>query len=81
MTSASSTRRIALVADAGFYVGPDIGRLLAARGHDLVLGDPADGLVEEFANLVAYVERGKARPAYQRAYADQHAVFAALPKD
>lgn len=40
-----------------------------------------DGLVEEFANLVAYVERGKARPAYQRAYADQHAVFAALPKD
>lgn len=40
-----------------------------------------DGLVEEFANLVAYVERGKARPAYQRAYADQYAVFAALPKD
>lgn len=37
-----------------------------------------DGLVEEFANLVAYVERGKARPAYQRAYADQYAVFAAL---
>lgn len=40
-----------------------------------------DGLVEEFANLVAYVERGKARPAYKRAYADQYAVFAALPKD
>lgn len=40
-----------------------------------------DGLVEEFPNLVAYVERGKARPAYQRAYADQYAVFAALPKD
>ena len=39
-----------------------------------------DGLVEEFPNLLAYVERGKARPAYQRAYADQYAVFAALPK-
>jgi len=37
-----------------------------------------DGLVEEFANLAAYVERAKARPAYQRAYADQYAVFAAL---
>ena len=40
-----------------------------------------DGLVEEFPNLVAYVERGKARPAYKRAYADQYAVFAALPKE
>lgn len=40
-----------------------------------------DGLVEEFPNLLAYVERGKARPAYQRAYADQYAVFAALAKD
>lgn len=36
------------------------------------------GLVEEFPNLAAYVERAKARPAYQRAYADQYAVFAAL---
>lgn len=36
------------------------------------------GLVEEFPNLAAYVERAKARPAYQRAYADQCAVFAAL---
>ncbi len=40
-----------------------------------------DGLVEEFPNLLAYVERGKARPAYKRAYADQYAVFAALPKE
>lgn len=37
-----------------------------------------DGLVEEFPNLAAYVERAKARPAHQRAYADQYAVFAAL---
>lgn len=35
------------------------------------------GLVEEFPNLAAYVARGEARPAYQRAFEDQLAVFAA----
>jgi 3-oxoacyl-[acyl-carrier protein] reductase len=40
-------KRVALVADAGFYVGPAAARLLAARGHDLVLGDPTDELVAE----------------------------------
>jgi glutathione S-transferase len=35
------------------------------------------GLVEEHPNLAAYVARGEARPAYQRAFADQLAVFAA----
>ncbi len=34
-------------------------------------------LLAEHANLVAYMERGKARPAFQRAYAAQAAVFAA----
>jgi glutathione S-transferase len=33
------------------------------------------GLVEEHANLAAYVARGEARPAYQRAFAGQLAVF------
>ncbi len=37
-----------------------------------------DGLIEDFPNLVAYVERGKARPAYGRAFADQLAVFTNL---
>jgi glutathione S-transferase len=32
------------------------------------------GLVDEFPNLAAYVARGEARPAYQRAFADQLAV-------
>lgn len=32
-------------------------------------------LVSEFANLDAYVKRGEARPAFQRALADQLAVF------
>jgi NAD(P)-dependent dehydrogenase (short-subunit alcohol dehydrogenase family) len=34
------------VAAAGFYVGPELALRLAADGHDLVLGAPADGLVE-----------------------------------
>lgn len=31
-----------------------------------------DGILEKFPNLCAYVARGEARPAYQRAYAAQH---------
>ncbi len=42
-------RRVALIAGAGFYVGPDLARVLVARGHDLVLGDPAPALVDELA--------------------------------
>jgi glutathione S-transferase len=34
------------------------------------------GLVAEFPNLKAYQARGEARPAFQRALADQLAVFA-----
>ncbi len=33
------------------------------------------GLLEEYPNLSAYVARGEARPAYERAFADQLAVF------
>ena len=36
---------------------------------------PGSGLVEEHPNLAAYVARGVARPAYQRAFAAQLAVF------
>lgn len=50
------TRRIAIVSDAAGYVGPQLSRLLAARGHDLVVGDPADGLVDELEHLGAAVE-------------------------
>ncbi|MBP2161901.1 MULTISPECIES: glutathione S-transferase family protein [Asticcacaulis] len=35
------------------------------------------GLIDEFPNLTAYVARAEARPAYQRAYDAQHAVFVA----
>jgi glutathione S-transferase len=37
----------------------------------------ASGILDEFANLAAYVARGEARPAYQRAFAAQLAVFTA----
>ncbi len=37
----------------------------------------ASGLLDEYANLAAYVARGEARPAYQRAFAAQRAVNAA----
>ena len=35
----------------------------------------ASGLLDEFPNLATYVARGEARPAYQRAFAAQLAVF------
>jgi glutathione S-transferase len=35
------------------------------------------GLLEKYPNVTAYVARGEARPAYQRAFADQLAVFTA----
>jgi glutathione S-transferase len=37
------------------------------------------GILNEFPNLAAYVERGEARPAYKRAFAAQLAVNAPKP--
>ena len=37
------------------------------------------GILEKYPNLSAYVARGEARPAYQRAFDDQLAVFAGKP--
>lgn len=42
-----SQRRVAVIADASTYVGPELARHLAARDHDLVLGDPDDALVAD----------------------------------
>ncbi|MFQ6162430.1 glutathione S-transferase family protein [Sinorhizobium meliloti] len=39
------------------------------------------GILEEYPNLCAYVARGKARPAYKRAFDAQLAVFTAAPTD
>ena len=49
-------RRVALIADAGFYVGPALARLLAERGHDLVLGDPDSDLADELTAGGATIE-------------------------
>ncbi|TWB53070.1 glutathione S-transferase family protein [Nitrospirillum viridazoti] len=38
----------------------------------------AAGILDEYPNLAAYVARGEARPAYQRAFAAQLAVFTAV---
>ncbi len=43
-----------------------------------VLRRPAgSSFFDEYPSLAAYVARGEARPAFKRAFADQHAVFAA----
>jgi glutathione S-transferase len=39
----------------------------------------ASGLLDKYPNLSAYVARGEARPAYQRAFAAQLAVFTGKP--
>ncbi len=49
------TRRVAIVCEASNYVGPDLARLLARREHDLVLGNPAEGLVGELEGMGASV--------------------------
>jgi 3-oxoacyl-[acyl-carrier protein] reductase len=47
---------VALLANGSFYVGPALSRLLAAKGFDLVLGDPEPTLVAELEGLGASVE-------------------------
>jgi NAD(P)-dependent dehydrogenase (short-subunit alcohol dehydrogenase family) len=49
-------RRVAMVNEAGGYVGPALARELARRGHDLVLGNPSPELVDELTALGAAVE-------------------------
>ncbi|SCX28310.1 Glutathione S-transferase GST-4,5 [Agrobacterium sp. DSM 25558] len=43
----------------------------------VLLRAKASGLLNDYPNLAAYVARGEARPAYQRAFAAQLAVFKA----
>ena len=53
--SATHARRVALIPDTGFYVGPPLALQLASRGHDLVIGNPAEGLVDQLEALGATV--------------------------
>jgi len=52
----STQRRIALVGNGRFYVGPELCRHLAARGHDLVIGDAEPELVADLTAAGANVE-------------------------
>jgi 3-oxoacyl-[acyl-carrier protein] reductase len=56
MAAELGERRVAVVSDAAAYVGPDLARVLADRGHDLVVGDPEDGLVADLEGRGAAVE-------------------------
>jgi 3-oxoacyl-[acyl-carrier protein] reductase len=61
-TPSSGARRVALVADASSFVGPALARVLAARGHDLALSHPEDGLVAELEATgarVALIDTGR----------------------
>ncbi len=51
--SDTQTRPVAIVANAKHYVGPDLARMLARRGFNLVLGDPTPELGSELAELGA----------------------------
>lgn len=52
----TTDRRVALVGNGRFYVGPELCRQLAARGHDLVVGDPDPALVDELTAASVLVE-------------------------
>jgi glutathione S-transferase len=56
-----------------FERSPDGGMGLA---RDTRVRWAPSGLLDEFPNLAAYVARGEARPAYQRAFAAQWAINA-----
>ena len=45
----------------------------------VLLRSKSSGIVDEYPNLSAYVARGEARPAYERAFAAQLAVFTGKP--
>lgn len=72
-------RRVALINEASFYVGPALARVLAQRGHDLVLGDPAPGLVDELRADGAQVEVVEG-VRLQRSSADAEALMAAAKR-
>jgi NAD(P)-dependent dehydrogenase (short-subunit alcohol dehydrogenase family) len=75
---ADEPRRVALIADASFYVGPPLARRLAAAGHDLVLGDPTAELVNELEGLGATVAAAEGVRAMASAEQAQHLVAVGL---
>ncbi len=76
----SDTRRVALITDASFYVGPHLARVLAAKDHDLVLGDPPDALVDELTAMGAAVEAVAGVRDISQAESSERIVAAALER-
>lgn len=54
--SSSARRPVAIVANAHFYVGPELARHLASRGFDLVIGEAKEPLVTELTSMGSTVE-------------------------
>ena len=50
------SRRVALITDTKLHLGPDLARELARRSHDLVIGEPQQGLADELNALGCAVE-------------------------
>jgi NAD(P)-dependent dehydrogenase (short-subunit alcohol dehydrogenase family) len=48
-------KRVAIITDATAHLGPDLARKLAAKDHDLVLGAPGEGMVDDLRALGATV--------------------------
>ncbi len=67
--------------DGEFSAG-DLMMMMMVMMVMMVLRRLEDGpnLLEEFPNLLAYVARGEARPAYKRAFEAQRAVFIAASR-
>lgn len=74
------TRRTVIISDARSYVGPPLARLLAQRGHDLVLGDPAAGLPDELASLGAEVHSVEGARDLEKPESSELLVRAALDR-
>jgi NAD(P)-dependent dehydrogenase (short-subunit alcohol dehydrogenase family) len=53
--NSAPARRVAVINDGSFYVGPPLARRLASHDHDIVIGDPHEGLVQELESLGARV--------------------------
>lgn len=75
-----TARRTAIVGDAKHYVGPDLARMLADDGHDLVLGDPSAELVAELEAAGAIVVAVDGASSLHREVAASSLVDAALSR-
>lgn len=50
-TNSTSGKRVALINDAALQIGPPLTRMLAERGHNLVIAQPAEGLLDELKSI------------------------------